>query len=438
MGNKKRKIKDSEKQQKKESSDEKPPENKRRKKAKSTPPPGSSAIESKSESKSKSPVKTPTRIKHPREISEESRIGVLGFPVAEKPIPLPQKPMKSLQIKSTTDLLQYPVKEDGRGLHAKVSKDLQTETVTFQPTTSLGPGCWPEIRFGEHGPMPRWTLKESKQDIRNGRDLSIDLIRTHKDRTNIIGVDQYAHPPSGDWKIGLGTLEWKFEPGPPVKWKGLTEAQLYEFAYLCLMDALGDYRSRETIRSKIREMRFRSVRNVQDPLPPPPAPPKVTHFGPNPGITEWPKMPPPVHGAYTRFFNDYWRPTMGLHTDYNRGLLRVKPDPGGASDNHFLTSRMFHHLKGTLGPEPAKISESRDPKASMSPVDSVASSEGSEPRKSSLSKEWDPEKATGHSKHLRAGGVVAMSEYRFLYFFVVILILSMFLCLFLYAFKIIK
>ncbi|KAJ5094423.1 hypothetical protein N7456_010284 [Penicillium angulare] len=378
----KRKIKDAEsdEQQKEMSSGEQAPGKKRRKEDDLPPPMPSSLARPKSKSKSKSKpksrVKSPTPIENPHENSvEPQRIGILGFPVTQEPIPPPQKPIKSLQIKNTVELLEHAVEDDGRGLRVKVGEGIKTETLVFQPTTSIGPRDWPEIRFGEHGAMPRWTLKESKRGIPNGRDLYIDLIQTHRDRTNIIGVDKYTHPYSGDWKNGLGTLEWKFEPGPSVKWKGLTEAQLYEYAYLCLMDALRDYQSRETIRSKIREKRFRSVRNVQDPLPPPPAPPKVTHFGANPGITEWPKMPPPVHGAYTRFFNDYWRPTMGIHTRPGGGLRVEATGPEGASDDHFLTARMFHHLKGTLGPVPGKISESHDPKASLTPVESVVSSE---------------------------------------------------------------
>ncbi|KAJ6020687.1 hypothetical protein N7540_006191 [Penicillium herquei] len=265
-----------------------------------------------------------------------------------------------------------------------IGNEKQKEVLKFHATNSLGPRDWPEIALGQSGPMPRWRLREVEEDPQDGRDLHMDLIRTHKKRTQIQHVNQDDHPRSGDPSVGLGTLCWIFEPGPSTLWKGLTQEQLYEFAYLCLMDALNDFRSRDIIRATIKRAKLRSIRNVEDPLPPPPPPPRVTYFGPRAGVAEWPKIPPQIKGDLDHYYgirynHQYYRPSLGVREGSNNH-----------PKTYYDVDIMRHHMKGTLK-NPGEICDTFDPVASPAPQ-SVYEEGRYGPRKSSLSKEWDPEK----------------------------------------------
>ncbi|KAJ5608966.1 hypothetical protein N7528_009533 [Penicillium herquei] len=301
-----------------------------------------------------------------------------------------------------------------------IGNDEWKEVLKFHATDSLGPGDWPEIYFGQSGPMPRWRLREVAEDPPNGRDLHKDLIRTHKKRTHIRNVDQDDHPKSGNSSVGLGTLCWIFEPGPSTLWKGLSQEQLYEFAYLGLVDALNDFRSRDMIRATIKRAKLESIFNVEDPLPPPPPPPSVTYFGPRAGVAEWPKVPLQMKGRFDyHYAHRYFRPSMAVREGSNT-----------LPKTYSKTDQMRFHMKGTLR-NAGDVCDSFDPTGAL-PQESVFGSGNG--RKSSLSKEWDPEKDAREdfNRNPRLG------EYKLLYFLVVIIILSMFLCLFLYAFGIVR
>ncbi|KAJ5709513.1 hypothetical protein N7493_010847 [Penicillium malachiteum] len=301
-----------------------------------------------------------------------------------------------------------------------VGNEEQKEVLKFHATDSLGPGDWPEISLGQSGPMPRWRLREVEEDPPHGRDLHKDLIRTHKKRTHIRNVDQDDHPKSGDSSVGLGTLCWIFEPGPSALWKGLSQEQLYEFAYLCLLDALNDFRSRDIIRATIKRAKLESICNVEDPLPPPPPPPSVTYFGPRAGVAEWPKILPQIKGGFDyHYAQRYFRPSLAVREGSNT-----------LPQTYIKTDMMRYHMKGTLR-NPEDVCDSLDPTGSLPPESVFGGGNG---RKSSLSKEWDPEKDAREdfNRNPRLG------EYKLLYFLVVIIILSMFLCLFLYAFGIVR
>ncbi|KAJ5735206.1 uncharacterized protein N7483_000331 [Penicillium malachiteum] len=304
-----------------------------------------------------------------------------------------------------------------------VGNDEQKEILKFHATNNLGLRDWPEISLGQSGPMPRWRLREVEEDPKDGRDLHKDLIRTHRKRTHIRNVDQDDHPRSGDSSVGLGTLCWIFEPGPSTLWKGLTQEQLYEFAYLCLLDALNDFRSRDFIRATIKRAKLKSIRNVEDPLPPPPPPPRVTYFGPRAGVAEWPKIPPQIKGDLDHYYGiRSARPSLAVREGSN-----IPSQPR----TYYDVDMMRHHMKGTLR-GPGEISDTFDPVAF--PVPQSVSEGGHGLRKSSLSKEWDPEKDAREDNNRNP----RLGEYKILYFIVILIILSMFLCLFLYAFRIVR
>ncbi|KAJ5751653.1 hypothetical protein N7520_008570 [Penicillium odoratum] len=220
----------------------------------------------------------------------------------------------------------------------------------FHASKSLGEGNWPVISLGQQGPLPRWRLWLHKPDLPLGKDLQLDLIRTHQNRTVIRGLNHDSKPKSNDPTIGLGALHWEFEPGPAAGWGGLSGEQLYEYAYKCLEDALNDYTSRHQIREVLRRANLPAIAHVEDPLSPLPSPPAVTHFGPEAGVARWPKIPAPISGEIKTFFgNRYWRPSMA-----------VRPGKRGRSNMDFLVTRMRRHLRGTLSP-PGVTSHSLDP-----------------------------------------------------------------------------
>jgi hypothetical protein len=243
-----------------------------------------------------------------------------------------------------------------------------TETVLqFRATDSLGERkTWPVISFGKNGPFPRWRLFQHDPDLPKGRDLALDLIRTHRDRTIIQGLDHNSHPKSNDSSIGLGALYWEFQYGTKDTWGDLTKEQLYEFAYKCLEDALNDYQNRHEMRLLLKQINLSSVANVEDPLPHLPKPPRLTHFGPQAGVAAWPKMPPLMKGAPRYYFGQrYQRPYMAIR---ERGHNK-------ASVTDWLITRMRHHMKGTMG-RPGVVSRSRDlrdksPPAAAAPANSA-------------------------------------------------------------------
>ncbi|KAJ5933318.1 hypothetical protein N7454_005647 [Penicillium verhagenii] len=243
-------------------------------------------------------------------------------------------------------------------IKARVGTNPPRNVMQFHATDSLGKRAipWPVISFGPDGPMPRWRLWEHQPDLPLGRDLALDLIRTHRDRTVIRGLNHNSHPRSNDSSIGLGALYWDFEAGPENTWTGLTREELYEFAYKCLEDALNDYISRHEFRLAIKSANLRSIANVEDPLPPIPKPPAVTHFGPGAGVTAWPRTPPLMEGTPNYYFgNRFSRPSMAVNMGQSAGTR-----------TDFLVSRMRHHLKGTLG-QAGTTDPSRDPRDETPP-----------------------------------------------------------------------
>ncbi|KAJ5986063.1 hypothetical protein N7451_010428 [Penicillium sp. IBT 35674x] len=261
----------------------------------------------------------------------------------------------------------------------------------FRATDSLGKRkTWPVISLGKEGPFPRWRLFQRVPDLPIGRDLALDLIRTHRDKTIIHAIEQNGHPKSNDPSIGLGALYWDFQAGTKDTWGGLTKKELYEFAYKCLDDALSDYQSRTEIRLLLKQIDLSVVANVEDPLPPLPKPPKVTHFGAEAGAA-WPNMPPLVEGAPQPYFgNRYWRPRMAVRDGQSK-----------AKSTNWSITRMRHHMKGTLG-RPGVTSRSRDPR-DKTPDPPAAPNSGRKDYK---------KLPTGRNSALKAGGYEKTAGWR--------------------------
>ncbi|KAJ5629044.1 hypothetical protein N7490_011272 [Penicillium lividum] len=238
-----------------------------------------------------------------------------------------------------------------RGMSKTPSAADPTQNIyQFHASKSLGEGNRPVISLGHQGPLPRWRLRLHEPDLPLGKDLHLDLIRTHQNKMIIPGLNHNSQPKYNDSTIDLGALYWEFEPGPAAGWVGLSGEQLYEYAYKCLEDALNDHASRHQIRQVLQRANLPAIAHVEDPLPPLPPPPAVTHFGPGAGVAGWPKIPAPISGEVNTYFgNRYWCPSIA-----------VRPGKRGQSNTDFLVTRKRHHLRGKSGP-PGVTSGSLDP-----------------------------------------------------------------------------
>lgn len=254
----------------------------------------------------------------------------------------------------------------------------------------------PIISFGDNAPVPRWRLASDPTDPALGRDLEKDLIRTVAGKTIIHGVAPDSHPKSFDSSIGLGGLQWVFDPGLLVNHHNQLHGEpLYEMAYYCLIEALKNQISRTQMRREIANgPPWPEVCNVEDPLPPPPERPK-TNF--------WTRHLNISNEAETRSDNKtYMRPRIDARSKRSIPVQASTPT---------YSDRLWYHEKGTQGPLH---------QAGPQGTSSINHEE--------VSNTSDYEK----DKTAKTG------EYKCVWFCVILLVLSMFLCLFMYSFGILK
>lgn len=201
----------------------------------------------------------------------------------------------------------------------------------------------------------------------------------------------------GNQQLPSHKLMWEFEPGPPSGWGGLTKEQLYEWSYNWQRAWVEDPEGREAIISHLRYGPLKElVKGVAQPLPPLPNPP-ATNFYLKP-VTP----PAPAHYETWRwsYKRDYTRPTAPIRQGmYSRGL---NPGQQGVGDEEIQLPGISTHRK--------QYGANRE-RAEAGAAKPLALDDGEEPE---------------------------IGEYKWIWFIVIILVISMFLCLFLYAFKIIK
>ncbi|GIK01412.1 hypothetical protein Aspvir_005448 [Aspergillus viridinutans] len=157
----------------------------------------------------------------------------------------------------------------------------------------------PHVSYGEHGAYPRWVVVPVPQQ----------------------GNQQLPKAP------GSHKLMWKFEPGPPSGWRGLTKEQLYEWSYNWHRACIEDPEGREAMISHLRVGPYKEfMKGVAQPLPPLPDPP-ATNFYLKP-ITP---PPPGLHDFWRwSYKKDYTRPTAPIRQGmYSRGL---NPGQQGVGD----------------------------------------------------------------------------------------------------------
>lgn len=255
-------------------------------------------------------------------------------------------------------------------IKVKCPTDNTKEFLQFRGTKSFdeivgGDFEWPSIYFGNDSPFPRWTLVPLA-DAPEGKDLEHQLITTFDMRTHIPGLARGSHPKSYDANLGLGALDWRFECGPESGWKGLSQAQLYEFAFRSLIESLYNYFCCNDMRAWIRRQKWAHVANVDDPLPPPRHPPETTSFGQAAGESPGAYTPcllqltMKVKGQFFTRCHDHYRPKLAIslssqpqNKDIDKPMVK-KP-------LHRLHQVLLRNRKCTLRSE-GEICRSLDPR----------------------------------------------------------------------------
>jgi hypothetical protein len=232
----------------------------------------------------------------------------------------------------------------------------QVQQVQQYPTTQLALGPW--ISFGE-GAYPRWVVVPVPQQ----------------------GNQQLPKAP------GSRNVMWKFEPGPQSGWRGLTNEQLYEWAYNVLRFNIEDPEQREAaIRYCMQKGPLKELmKGIAQPLPPLPNPP-ATNFYMTPAVSPLPPPAPNEPGRWT--YQDYKRPTNPVRLGMFCGRHHRGQKEEGDEEKQLSGIGTYSNRYGAYRP-----------------------AEEAEP---------------------------AVGEYKWIWFLVISLVVSMFLCLFLYVFKIIK
>jgi hypothetical protein len=333
-------------------------------------------------------------------------------------------------------------------------------------------GEWPVIFFGDDVPCPRVRfIPDPTGPQEHGKDLSMNLVKKAPGKWVIPGTAPagdvrldpshprykpgYTSPTSLDSTIGLGGVKWSFEPGDDEKaWKGLTKNQVIEFMYRSTEEILRDWLARDQLRDSISKGPYaKQVEYVEDPLP---QLPQQTRRG-NFLQAQYGKHP--LADAQTRFENSHW-----FWKDYTRPSVAMRPGKTTTAPPP-LAQRLLAHMRevidieddigdihdtsseddngpprglgGGFGGGPGTLLRRSPRRSAIPPPPKVASREGS---KEGDPMEMDPEQGPDpmDTSEDGDGRTARVGEYKCVWFGVIVLVLSMFLCLFLYSFKIIR
>ncbi|KAL4945170.1 hypothetical protein BDV06DRAFT_209666 [Aspergillus oleicola] len=331
---------------------------------------------------------------------------------------IPESPVQHIENVETKDLypqrmcrspiemphMRAPIKVAGTELGLPhLNKEIPPE---MTPASGDSPNKnLPKIYLGDSSPRPRWLIRPVSEQNTSSTSL----------------------PSNASQLPRLGQLRWEFDAGLPAR-HGQDEAQLREYAYRYLQRSLSDPIVREQVRGLIWHGRFApTVAHVEDPLPIPPPPPHFKDQKP----ADYENLRPPVSASapddYTFMYPGYERPSLATRsykstqTQYPRkSTMEQLHSFSFGAPNH--TAPTNQHVN-----QPMNFGES----CASSRSNSTASSSGT------TLKEFEPEyhrelhNDEGHH-HLRPG------EYKWIWITLTGLILALFLCLFLYAFGILR
>ncbi|KAL2803390.1 hypothetical protein BJX63DRAFT_436989 [Aspergillus granulosus] len=319
-----------------------------------------------------------------------------------------------------------------------------------------GPVCMPKIYLGDASPAPRWLIRpadpESKQDLSGESSIS-----------------------SGSKLPPLGKLRWEFDPGMHSK-HGLDEAWLRGYAYQYLLNSLGD----PVVRDQMRDLIWNgphapTVAHVEDPLPVPPPPPHFKDKKPSDYVSLRQPISASAPDDYYFMYPAYERPSLTARVR-TKADIKSEAEGAGSNDDPFSTdaddssdwetSSDQDRLRATSVPGPnyqlvSDIASTRRSSASTiictntgrswhSCITATArtrtgtefsshSSISVSPKELSKSPGIEDSDSPGYNpscdddgRHIRPG------QYKWVWVFLTVLILSMFLCLFLYVFGILR
>ncbi|KAL3489115.1 hypothetical protein BJX62DRAFT_165370 [Aspergillus germanicus] len=340
-----------------------------------------------------------------------------------------------------------------------LGQDSQQGTATPARTerSTSSPVCMPKIYLGDASPAPRWLIRpadpENKQD--SSRESSVS---------------------SGSRLPPLGKLRWEFDPGMRSE-HGLDEAWLRDYAYQYLLNSLCD----PVVRDEMRDLIWNgphapTVAHVEDPLPVPPPPP---HFK-DKKLLDYLSLRRPISASapddYYFTYPGYERPRLAARV---RTKGDVKTDAEGAdtnadpfstdcddlSDWEPTSNQDRSHANSELASK--SYASTRRSSASTIVIPSTrtrtdtgrswysgvsastrtrtstgsSSHSGISASSKEFSKHADSEASDSAGYHPSSDDDdqhISSGQYKWVWILLTVLILSMFLCLFLYAFGILR
>jgi hypothetical protein len=284
----------------------------------------------------------------------------------------------------------------------------------------LGDIAVPDIYFGDMAPTPRWRVICKSSPSQSWLPVSVSSSpRSSGDKIS-----------NSSTSSGIYDWTWVFEAGDFWSWKRLEYDQLYEYAYLCLYQTLKeDGFQQERIRHAVFGPLKLPVIPPHQLLPGLPERPGTGWFNLDNNLSSILKRPPREHDSFY-YFPDYKRPTLAIRPD-KTGI--------GHMSTHVIPQTMFNLMHKSLSSTRVNSWERNSWEQSVSPDSNAESNrwgiqESGDQKKSDQGKA-DPAKERDLERN-EEGKTARFGEYRFVWFGVILLVLSMFLCLFLYVFKV--
>ncbi|KAL2868367.1 uncharacterized protein BJX67DRAFT_380171 [Aspergillus lucknowensis] len=321
---------------------------------------------------------------------------------------------------------------EGAPIHI-LSKELGLPEVSKDDQSGLPHGAksspplyMPKIFLGDASPAPRWLIRAVDSEADQGP------------------VPRQSSISGGSRLPPLGRLRWEFDSGSSDK-HGLDEAWLCDYAYQYLVNSLGD----PIVRDQMRDLIWNgphapTVAHVEDPLPIPPPPP---HFKEKKTL-DYVTLQPPISATapddYYFMYPGYSRPPLATRpwkkraTDTNAESAARESDSYVTATTEFSPCSSGDHNHGYESRSGSVCRAKSGISANARTRASTSSSMSISPQDSKHTSGQDSDSPGYHPSSDDDDRHVSSGEYKWVWFLLTILILGMFLCLFFYAFGILR
>ncbi|KAI9373688.1 hypothetical protein BJX61DRAFT_367844 [Aspergillus egyptiacus] len=292
--------------------------------------------------------------------------------------------------------------------------DLNEEDLALSMVPAAGrvpPYGLPQIYLGDSSPAPRWLIRP------------VQPVPEPSSSSSSSSASSGSKPPP------LGRLRWEFDPGPGAQ-HGENAARLRGYAYQYLLNSLSD----PVVRDEMRELIWNGpyskyVEHVEDPLPIPPPP---AYIKDKKKLLDSVDLMPPISASapdeYLYMYPDYKRPSLAARVA--RSPVETPSSSRTATESSSATPSPNGDSSGTTRLDiNSHVSEANRPRPRASTSSSSSTSGGPKNYASDIAPFHDEE-----GQHFQPGE----SKHRWIWILLTVLILSMFLCLFLYAFGILR